>query len=128
MHVSDTRAGWQDTVAVFERVAQHTQFFAPLHAVVSDFGASEWAAQVQPAVHGYDVILVPAGSTPDPRAPYVRICALKDGRLEIRCIEHHRRRRPWSCTASAEDASATLVDFLEKLGWIVLDEHWRRRA
>lgn len=127
---NDPRDAWLRACDRYERVAQLNAYFTPMAGVVRALAIGPCAQVAGPRVDGFDLHLV-RSAAPDPAAEArpdvgdadsdaldVRVRALTDGAIEIRCDERAPRGRTRVRVVSAIKAPAAVEECLREIGWL----------
>jgi hypothetical protein len=125
---TDARDSWLRASDRYDRLAQSNAFFLPIASVVRELASRSCAVAAAARVDGVDLHLVRAMQVAvegvPPPAIEVRLRALTDGAIEIRCVENAPRARPRVRVVMAEEAADSVEHCLWEIGWIA-EAEWR---
>lgn len=125
MSAKDPREAWLRACDRYDRLAAANSFFIPMADCVRALAGDACAMAVVPSVDGVDLHLARA-SVPgapshaaDSSSPVdVRVRALTDHAIEIRCTEQAPRARPRVRVVAAGQAVEAVEECLWELGWV----------
>jgi hypothetical protein len=125
---TDVRDTWLHASDRYDRLAQSNGFFTPIACTVRELANGPCAVAAMARVDGVDLHLVRAMHVADdgvpPPSTEVRLRALTDGAVEIRCVESAPRTRPRVRVVVAEEAADAVEHCLWEIGWIA-EAEWR---
>ena len=108
---------WQDVLAQFEQVAENNAAISPMHMLVRDIAATEFAGQLHPWTSMLDLCISQTASASRHESPYLRVRLLSESEIEFRNMDTAIADRQWCRIESPENAMGRLLSFFEQLNW-----------
>lgn len=125
MHESakDVREDWLRACDRYDRLAESNPFFAPIASVVRTLADGTCSHVAVARVDGVDLYLERATTVPDAAHEHeppvdVRLRALTDAAIELRCIERAPRSRARVRIVAADQAAEAVAQCLWEIGWV----------